>query len=200
LPLQPVGTTAEGIEIFQHPANTGAGFLVVVEARPGLGGATLGRCNMGYNEFDPGTRPHIQVLASQALGAGSPLVCDAPREATQTGTGCGGAPPSFPPLDFSEGGIPAIDPPVFDPASQTVADALNDFGCRMTFNTVDSPCTVTASGNPRVVATDSQGQFCSESAWSLFDRFHSGDTMLTARWRDNAGTLGPPKQIIVRVP
>ncbi len=198
--IQPIETTAEGIDVYQHPAFTGAGFLIVVEARPGLGGSPLGRCNTSYNAFNPGARPDIRILANADLGAGDPAVCDAVEQARPTGTGCGASPPSVPPLDFTQGGIPGFDPPTYDPESQAVADALNDFGCRMTYNTVDSPCTISASGNPRVVSTNSQGQFCSESVWSPYDRFRSGDTLLTARWRDSSGTLGPPKQIIVRVP
>jgi len=189
-----VGTTPEGIPIYERSA--GAGFLIVVEAKAGAGGGSLGRCNTSYNAFDPGARPDIQILASRKIGAGDPAVCDAVLPARPTGTGCGASAPF---VEGAAGGIPAIEPPTFDPASQAVADALNDFGCRMSFNTTDSPCTLSAFGNPRVVATDSQGQFCSESVWDVADLFPKGDTVLTARWRGTGGVLGPPKQILVRV-
>ncbi len=194
--VAPAGETAEGITIYERPF--GAGFLVVVEARAGLGGAALGRCNTSYNANDPGARPDIQILASRDLGAGDPAVCDAPLPARQTlGASCGEAPPAV----ESDGGIPAIEPPNYDLASQAVADAINDFGCRMAYNSVDSPCTLSSFGNPRYASPQSQGQFCTEGVLSAGDViFPSGDTVLTARWRDSANVLGPPRQIIVRIP
>lgn len=191
--VQPSGTNEDGIPIYERPS--GAGFLIVVEAKPGANGGILGRCNMSYDPFNPGVRPDLQVLANRAIGAGDPAVCDG-ELARQTGTGCGGSPPQLERF----GGIPAVDPPTFDLTSQTVADALNDFGCRMTFNGSDAPCTLSAAGNPRFAANDSVGQFCSESVVAGAEAFHQGDTLLTARWRDAGGSLGPAKQIIVRIP
>src|SRR5690606_27955947 len=137
--------------------------------------------NTFYNPANPSARPDIQILASRNLGAGSPAVCDGPL-AGQSG-GCGSHPEQLEPF----GGIPAIHPPNFDPQSQQVADALNDFGCRMIFQTTDIPCTETAAGNPRVVSLQSEGQFCSERTWDGAEPFPKGDTLLTARWRDFAG-------------
>lgn len=186
--------TGDGIPIYVPRNGLGAGFHIVVEARAGMNGAPLGRCNTSYNPNDPGARPDIQILVDRDLGNGSPAVCDGPL-APQT-LGCGAGPEELVP----RGGIPAVEPATFDPASQAVADALNDFGCRMSFFNVDTPCTLSPFNNPRVVSLQSQGQFCTENSWDLFAQFPKGDTQLTARWRDFAGVLGPPAQIIIRVP
>lgn len=191
--VEPSGTDDNGVPIYQRSA--GSGFIIVVEAKPGANGAILGRCNMSYDAFNPAVRPDIQILSNRAIGAGDPAVCDG-ELARPTGTGCGASPPQL--VQF--GGIPAVDPPTFEPASQAVADALNDFGCRMAFFASDGPCTFSAAGNPRFVAADSAGQFCTEGTVVGAEGFHSGDTLLTARWRDASGSLGPARQIIVRIP
>lgn len=154
---------------------------------------------MMYDAAESATRPDLQILVSRDLGAGAAAVCDAPVKARHSGVGCGASPPSVPPLTFTDGGIPGIDPASFDSGSQPVADALHDFGCRMSYFEIDAPCTLNDLGNPSFAAHDSEGQFCSASVWSLFDRFPSGDTRVTARWRDDAGVLGPPVSMIVRV-
>jgi len=183
--------TPDGIPIYERV--TGAGFRFVIEARSGLGGSPIGRCNTNYNPLNPGARPDIQILANRAIGAGDPAVCDGPL-APQT-AGCG---PGAEQLEFF-GGVPGIDPPNFEAMTLEVAAALNDFGCRLVFHTVDQPCTVSEFDNPRTVSTQSQGQFCSDPTWVGAEPFHKGDTLLTARWRDFSGVLGPPKQIIVRI-
>lgn len=172
----------------------GAGFLIVVEARAGAGSAQIGRCNTSFNEFDPGERPDIQIISDRDLGAGDPAVCDGTLARQTLGGACGPHTPSV----MADGGVPAMSS--FDPSSQAVANALNDFGCRMAFFTAEAPCTETDFGNPRYASTESQGQFCSESTISFEMRFPSGDTTLTARWRDSFGVLGPEAKMVVRVP
>lgn len=192
VPLPVVGISEQGAPIFMP--SVGAGFFVVVEARSGSGGSPLGRCNTSYDPTNPNVRPDIQILSNRPIGAGNPDVCDgalAPQPA-----GCGSSPGELRPF----GGIPAVDPPEFADPSQAVADALNDFGCRMTFNTSDGPCTLTSGGNQRFVSTQSQGQYCSNGAWPGAEPFPKGDTVLTVRWRDAAGVLGPARQMVVRVP
>lgn len=193
--ILPTGTTEDGLPIFERIF--GAGFLIVVEGRAGTSGTPLGQCNTSYDEFSAAVRPDLQILTSRNLGRGDPAVCDgAPIQ--PTGFGCGNRPPSIEPPG---GGIPATDPPVFDPTSKAVADALNDFGCRMAYKGPSEPCTVSAFDNPRYLNTQSTDQFCTENVVSPGDMlFPRGDTILTARWRDTAGNLGAPRRIVVRVP
>ena len=186
------GTNDDGIPIFARPF--GAGFLIIVESRAGSSGQSPGQCNSSYDPFSPTVRPHIQILTSRDLGAGDPAVCDGPVSAP-TGTGCGDRPPFIEPL----GGIPATDPPTFDD-SLAVADALNDFGCRMSYQPSGDACTKSAFGNFRYVDTTSTGQFCSAGVVGVEMIFPSGDTILTARWRDVGGNLSAQRQIVVRVP
>lgn len=193
--MQPVETTEDGIPVFQRPV--GAGFFIFIEGRSGNSGAVLGQCNSSYDEFSPALVPDIQILANRPLGQGNPAVCDGPVSAP-TGFNCGDRPPNVTPF----GGIPAVDPPDFDAGTRAVADALNDFGCRMQFTgSSTDACTKTASGNPRFVNSRSTGQFCTAGLVSAGDMlFHRGDTMLTARWRDQAGNVSDLARLIVRVP
>jgi hypothetical protein len=192
--ILPTGTTEDGLPIFERIF--GAGFLIVVEGRPGISGAPLGQCNTSYDEFSSEVRPDLQILSNRNLGRGDPAVCDG-AAIQPTGSGCGNRPPSIEPPG---GGIPAVDPPVFDQTSKAVADALNDFGCRMAYKGQSEPCTVSAFDNPRYLNTQSTDQFCTENVVSPGDMlFPHGDTILTARWRDTAGNLGAPRRIVVRV-
>lgn len=190
--LPVVGLSAQGAPIYMP--SVGAGFFLVVEARSGSSGSPLGRCASVYDPTNPNARPDLQILSNRPIGAGNPAVCDgalAPQPLV-----CGPGPEEIRPF----GGIPAVDPPEFADPSQAVADALNDFGCRMTFNTSDGPCTLTSGGNQRFVSTQSQGQYCSNGAWPGAEPFPKGDTVLTVRWRDAAGVFGPARQMVVRVP
>lgn len=192
----PTAHSAEGIPIFERI--TDAGFLIVVEGRPGLSGSPLGLCNSSYDEFSAELRPDVQILTNRNLGAGNPAVCDGPVGPETGGSLCGGRPDFVLPL----GGIPAIDPPDFDSPSRAVADALNDFGCRMQHLGQTEACTLSPGGNPRYVVPfpGSTDQFCSSNVVGVEMRFPSGDTILTARLRDFAGNAGAPARIIVRVP
>lgn len=183
----------DGIPIYERPAPFG--FLIVAEGRSGASGGVLGQCNSSYDPFSPAVRPSIQILSNRNLGNGNPAVCDGPI-VFPTGFGCGERPPVIVPM----GGIPGFDPPDFDPASQAVADALNDFGCRMTYLGPSEPCTKSDFGNPRYVDTRSTDQFCSGGTISADMRFPPGDTMLVARWLDSRGNLGAPARMIIRIP
>lgn len=193
--VSPSGTSAEGIPIIERSAR--AGFLIIVEGRPGASGSPLSQCNSSYDEFSADARPDVQILSNRNLGAGDPAVCDGPQPAPETGFGCGGRPGAVIPI----GGIPGFADPDFESPSRAISDALNDFGCRMAYKPPSEPCTVTALGNPRyVMGTNSTDQFCTERTWDGNEPFPRGDTLLTARLRDFAGNLGPPARIIVRIP
>lgn len=187
------GTNEAGIPVFERPF--GAGFFVVIEGRSGTSGLPLGQCNSSYDPFSPTVRPNVQILTSRNLGAGDPTVCDGPVS-SPTGSGCGDRPPFVEPL----GGIPAIDPPTFDMTSIAVADALNDFGCRMSYQPSADACTKSSFGNFRYVDPTSTGQFCSAGVVGVEMLFPSGDTILTARLTDTAGNASATRRIVVRVP
>ena len=115
------------------------------------------------------------------MGDGSPAVCDK------------GPGPSL-------GGVPSIDPTDFDPNSQSIADALNDFACRFVPHTrIDEACTRDELGNDTFVSNETSVQFCFEPAVGAEVAFPVGDTMLTALVRDEGRGLGDPVQIVVRV-
>jgi len=179
-PMEQAGTDPRGIPIYAPLY--GAGFIVVVEAKPGTSNAAPGVNTLNSNPQDPSARPDIQLEVTRDLGNGSPLVCDA-------------GPPPLP-----LGGVPGIAPPSFDPTSQMIADALNDFGCRLATHTVSDPCTVSDKDNPAFVAPGTSSQACSVLGREL--EFQSGDTLLTMQWRDTAKSpnFSRQSQIIVRVP
>ena len=176
--LQPTTSDAQGNPVYVSPF--GAGFFIVVESKPGTShrgpGLTLSNSDPG----DPGARPDVQILANRDLGNGSAVVCDA------------GPPPLL------LGGVPGIDPPTFDITSQTVADALNDFGCRFD-NETTSPCTLTPREIYGFVAPDTVNQVCTASVVGHALLFQPGDTLLTVQWRDSGGNIGLPRRLVVRV-
>jgi hypothetical protein len=181
--LTPVDVTPEGSPIYQPLF--GAGFIIVVESKSGSSGKAPGVKTLNSSLTDPSARPDIQIEANRALGNGSAAVCDI------------GPAPNQP-----IGGIPGINPPSFDPTSQMVADALNDFGCRLDSHTASDPCTLTDNDIPRLVASDTSTQFCTAGVVGHEVEFPQGDTLLTVQWRDTATVpnLSLPRQIIVRVP
>src|SRR5262249_38491699 len=120
--LPPTTTDAHGNPIYA--LDYGAGFFIVIEAKPGTSGRNPGVTTSDSDPNDPGARPDLQIMPNRDLGNGSPQVCDA-----------GPAPPI--------GGVPGIDPPTFDITSQKVADVLNDFACRFADQTL-APCTLNA--------------------------------------------------------
>jgi len=157
-------------------------FQIVVEAKPGAS-----RARVGSSTYSPGSTPDLQIEVTRALGNGSTLVCD----------------------DGSQnilGGVPGINPPNFgnDP---TIADRLNDLGCRF-IDGSGSPigrqcgdltaCVLGIDAMHYCVASpDTTLQFCGFVSQNL--SFQSGDTLVTVRVRDVLGNLGPAAQLIVRV-
>lgn len=178
--IEPIGESGDGAPIFSRVV--GAGFLIVVEAIPGSSGSSVSTSTSGAD----GARPDMQIQSDRDLGNGSSLVCDVGpiREGL--------------PL----GGVPGISPTSFDPDSQGITDALNDFGCRFS-NTTGNWCTFDAGENPNPV---SQGdprdlvQFCTNEVIGVALHFDSGDTRLTVQLRDFEGNVGSRASMIVRVP
>lgn len=180
LPLEPSGTDALGRPIYATRA--GQGMLLVVEARPGIEQRPLGQA-----AYVAAGLPDLQVIASRPLGDGSRTVCDA-------------TPPDI-------GGVPATVPFRFAEDGE-VADAMNDFGCRVDdgtgapFARVGSAaaCTQARHGENfgyAFVDAGSTIQYCLPiaQAWA----FPSGDTIVAARVRDVDGRVGPAREILVRV-
>ncbi len=172
----PDGVDGNGTPIYQR--NFGFGFRLVVEAASGTNNISVGR-----DAFNDGVRPALQVQVTRALGNGSPTVCDAEA-------------PNF-------GGVPAIDPPLFDD-SAAVVDALNDLGCRF-IDGVGQPqargcmtsCIRDSNGDYACHELDTDAQFCALVDAPL--EFPLGDTLVSVRVRDVAGNLGAPKRLILRV-
>jgi hypothetical protein len=172
---EPVGKSPEGYPIFRNPV--GSGFLVVVEGKPGLGNAEVGRSIFKYDPKDPAQRPDLEIETNRPLGDGSVAVCDA-------------RPPKI-------GGIPAINPPSFADSAQ-ISATLNDLSCRFeTFIDSSASCTVKKNGDFSFVESKgSSVQFCMivARAWN----FPDGDTLVSVRLRDVDGEPGPVAHFIVR--
>ena len=186
--IEPSGTNAEGVPVFDNPI--GSGFVVVVEGKPGVSGANVG-CGSVYPApctpsvgNAPDGLPDLQIQANRAIGDGSAAICD-------------GGPPSF-------GGVPAINPPNFTP-TQTNVDAMNDLGCRFV-DGVGEPksrpttegCVLGESGEESYANPSSTTEFCTLPTPYLTP-FQDGDTLLSARLRDIKGNIGPVSQIIVQI-
>ncbi len=178
--LRPNTTDDLGRPVYIRP--TGAAFFIVVEVKRGTG-ASPGRTVFNSNPANPSVRPDLQILSTRALGNGSAAVCD------------NGPLPNLP-----LGGVPGIDPPDFDPNSQAVADALNDFGCRFDVHTSDNPCTNDGAGNPAFLGPGTTLQYCTLTVVGAELHFPPGDTVLTVQVRDTDGHIGFPATLVVRVP
>lgn len=179
--LNPTSFDNEGRPIYlrQH----GHGSIIVIEAKPGSSNRPVGA--LAFNE--DGDFPDLQLLVSDALGNGSPAICDV-------------TPPNI-------GGVAAVPSLSFDPIP-SVINAANDLGCRVDDgvghnegrrNSGDA-CTRTNAANSfgyGFVASTSAIQFCIPvaDAW----RFHDGDTIIAGRLRDSVGNVGAIEEIVVRV-
>jgi hypothetical protein len=179
--LAPVDLTPQGVPIYER--QFGSGMILVVEATAGSSGRPPGVNTLNSDPTDPSVRPDLQLEANRNLGNGSAAICDV-----------GPAP------DQPIGGVPGIDPPSFDPGSQMIADALNDFGCRFDVHTPLDPCTLNSHDNAQFVASDTSVQLCTIGVVGHELELPTGDTLLTVQWRDTGGNLSLPRQIIVRVP
>jgi hypothetical protein len=173
---EPVSVDKKGTPTYNSAV--GAGFMIVVEAKPGLSGLEVGRRVFVHVADDPKARPDLEIESSRDMGNGSAAVCDRHR-------------PDI-------GGIPGVKPTSFA-ETQRITDALNDFSCRFeTFTQSDSCCTMTPNGDYSFVTGDSTVQFCMivARAWS----FPVGETLLSVRLRDSDGNPGPVKHMRIRRP
>lgn len=158
------------------------GFLIIVEAKRGTSGRLPGTSTFNWAASDPTLLPDFQLIASRDLGNGSVKVCD-------------NTPGNL-------GGVPAVNPPSFG-GSQSVANSINDMGCRFDARTTSGDaCTVNAATRDPgfVVKSESTTQFCSSPGVGSEIGFPVGDTRLSVRILDDLGNPGPPATIIVRVP
>ena len=179
-PLTPTATPmsdAQGRPIFL--VGPDGRFRLVVEGTTGASGSQPGTRLREPPAFPDG-RPDLQAEASMPMGNGNSVVVDCT---------------SSPNLD----GIDAVDPPNFGAGASTTS-ALKDFSCRFAGNSVNTPCLLDSNGlatlgNP---GAGPLVQFCDDVAAG--QAFRTGDTLVTVRLRDGALNLGPPEQIIVRVP
>lgn len=167
---------AQGRRIFS--VNSGAQFVIVVEAVPGLSGALPGK---SLTPIPPTNRSDLQIQSNRNLGTNpTTVVCD---------TGPTG------------GGIPSISPTNYAEDNQMVTDAMNDFACRFRVFNVAGPCTkVDATQEPAFVTKNAPVttvQFCDQV--STLAAFPTGDTVVTVKVRDANGDLGPARQIVIRV-
>ncbi len=179
-PVSPSGIDDRGREIYSRVF--GSGFRIVVEAAPGPGGLDVGRIVFSEAPFDPSSRPDVQVIASQQLGDGNPIVCDN--------------------HDGLFGGIPVPVPFAFD-FSQTVTDVINEMSCRVQGGArtrSGDACTADPLGSGfgfAFVSTRTTTQFCIEIArdWA----FPVGDTVVAARVLDILGNPGEVREMVVRI-
>ncbi|MGD9764344.1 MAG: hypothetical protein AB7V27_11560 [Candidatus Binatia bacterium] len=172
--VDPSGKNKQGVPVFQHPV--GSGFMIVVEAKPGISNIEPGRSIFNYDPNDPKARPDLEIQVDRALGDGSVEVCDARRPKV--------------------GGIPAVKPANFAETPQ-ISAALNDLACRFeTFIESEASCTVNRFGDFAFLNKDSVVQFCMVVARSW--HFQEGDTVVSVRLRDTEGYPGPVEKIVLR--
>jgi len=181
-PIDPSSYDAVGRPIYTRVG--GAGFVIVIEGTTGADGLEPGLVAFRHEANVPEVLPDLQVLVSRPLGNGNPMVC-----------------PSDPEL---RDGIAAVPDVEFLPTLQ-VANAVNDFGCRVDDGTgralgVSSPvdaCTVFSDGASHFVNSASKAQYCAQVP--AVRQFPPGDTIVAARLRNTDGVVGPVRQMIVRI-
>jgi len=176
----PIPPDGSGAPVFLRPPS---GFLIYVEAKPGVSGRNVGQQTFESNPADPNVLPDLQIVSSRPLGNGSAAVCD---------TG--------PPRSGTAGGVPAVDPAQFGGA-QAISDAINDLSCRFEAR-VASSLACTRDGFSQIesfVAAGSTMQFCTNPGVGAELAFPPGNTHLTVRVLDVVGQPGPPATIIIRV-
>lgn len=178
--IEPSSPNAGGVRVYTR--TNGAQFSLVVEGMPGPARLPVGQ---SAYQSDSMSFPDLQVEVSRDLGNGSHAVCD------RSGP--------------MPGGVPAIDPPSFDPIQDNI-DAVNDLACRFLDgqgvpgprSRTDDPCVkFPGSEDSGFVKLESTIQYC-----GFIDRFFAfppGDTVVTVRLRDEGGNLGPPAQLMVHV-
>jgi len=184
--IMPSGMTAEGLPIYTR--STGAGFVLVVEGKPGPSGKAVGSSSF---QDDLSSFPDLQIEVSRTLGNGSAAVCDISH-------------PLPTPGEVPAGGVPAIDPPTFE-VTPTTIDTINDLACRfrdgqglpMGLNDPSDACLLFPSGDFGFARPDTTMQFCS-TVTSVVE-FPAGNTVVTVRLRDIDGNTGPSAQMVVRI-
>jgi len=179
------GTTTSGIPVFNRVS--GSGFSIVVEGKPGPNGKAVGTSayESGLTSF-----PDLEVEVSRPLGDGSLAVCDVP-----------GTPA---PTPQPAGGVPAIDPPSFQPTQANI-DTVNDLACRFIdgggapFGRGPSESCVKVEPTEDYVFANSTStiQFC--GFMTGVTDFPAGDTTVTVRLRDVDGNPGPTAQLVIHV-
>jgi len=175
--IYPPDRFENGVPVYELPQ--GRFFRIIIEAAFGASGRAPG--NLTFIGGDP---PDLQVQASRDLGDGNPQVCDGV---------------------IPDGGVPGVDPPLFDSTPSSIA-ALNDFGCRFPDGEgdlvgrgcADSGCVLFEDGLRGCVDPRTQVQFCSRPI-SVAESFPEGETVLSMRVLDIAGTPGPVVRMIIRV-
>lgn len=176
------GTNDQGLRIYQR--TFGSGFSLVVEGRPGGLNSPVGNSTFDWNPSNPAQLPDLLVVVSRDLGNGSIAVCD-----------------ELPP---DVGGVPAAILPDVLPPEQAVSDAVNDLGCRFKNGSgvsggrgAEEACTVFDDGRYRFVDGRTTRQFCGLITEPVI--FPPGDTVVTARIRDQQGLWSAPSSIVLRV-
>jgi hypothetical protein len=163
----------------------GAGFMIVVEGRPGSGG-------------DPGaslpalcsttSRPDMQLESDRQLGTGAILSCPAPGTTPTPGPVQGFSPPDFGPSD-------AVTYALQNLASGFVRSASSSDS--FTFDNFGNTNFVCYSNGPCAASATTTAQFA--KLVQIRQKLPPGDTILTVQLRDSGQNLGPTAQIVVRV-
>ncbi|MFN8644119.1 MAG: hypothetical protein U0802_21605 [Candidatus Binatia bacterium] len=179
----PNGQTNDGVPLYDWP--TQAGFIIVVEGRPGTNNRPLATC--GTMGAAVSRRAAVQLLADRPLGNGSTAVCDT-------------APPDI-------GGVPAVQASTSrkvrrPPTPSTISPAVS----RSSHPKSEDACTFDELGNFSFVRNRSGDpvkttiQFCSAPAIGGARAFKSGVTRLKVQLLDAAGNIGSRAELAVRVP
>ena len=178
IPVTPSGKEGED-DVYSWPV--GAGFFIVVEARPGSSNSPPS--TNSYNGSNPDAAPAFRLWADNDFGNGSEAVCDT------------GPPPEFP-----RGGVPAIE--TYNPSDARVARALNDLGCRLEIVTSSAlACTINPSttGESFVMQGLSTAQACPGQVIGSVLGLPDGRTRLSVQWLDGVGNASLQKNIILNV-
>ncbi len=171
----PDTTDDDGNDVYIPKTGGGAGFFIVVEAKPG------GSLREPGSSLSPPL--DLQIEANKNLGLGTTLICDS-----------GSFGPGITPTPG--GGVPGVPTPSFEP-TPFISDALADFTCRFS-DTTTSPCTI-VNEIPGLYRSESTKQFCTTLPVRDEMHFPTGDTLLTMRWRDVAGNFSNTQRFVIRV-
>lgn len=173
MPVEPTSVDKNGIPTYTSTA--GSGFILVIEAKPGVGNKEVGRRLYAYVEDDPQVRGDLELISNRDLGDGSKSVCDRQR-------------PTI-------GGVPAVNPASFE-YTQSISNAINDLACRFeNFVESDFSCTMDKNESYSFVDPSTTTQFCLIVARAY--GFSEGTTELSVRVRDIDGNPGPVKKMRV---